>query len=83
MGATGQGKVGRHQPAFVCEKCKAADCENCVDVLRAIYSDKMICMCNRARHSGEPVNEQIRDPETGAVHTPGLIISENGEVKRR
>lgn len=53
MGATGQGKGVRYVSPFVCDRCKKADCENCIDVLRSVYTDKMICRCNRARHSGE------------------------------
>lgn len=30
--------------------------------------------------SGEPVLNQIRDPFTGAVHAPGLVVNEDGTV---
>lgn len=33
--------------------------------------------------SVEPNTQQILDPETGAVHAPGLTVTQDGEVIRR
>lgn len=68
---------------FVCSMCKQDLCEFCIDVKRAIYSKEMICRCKRKAHAGEPRDQQILDPVTNDVHTPGLIISESGTVTRR
>jgi len=72
----------RKPPPFVCTKCQAGDCENCIDVIRAVMSDVLICKCRRKAHSCEPVDQQIKDPFTGAVHAPGLTVTKEGEVKR-
>lgn len=69
-------------PIFVCSHCQAGNCEYCVDVLRALFSQKMICECKRARHLGEPVEQQIADPFTGTVHAPGLVVEADGTVVR-
>lgn len=65
---------------LVCGHCKRGDCNNCVDVLRAIYTDNMICRCTRQGHGGEAINNQILDPETGSVHGPGAVIKADGTV---
>ena len=65
---------------FVCDMCKLSSCENCIDVLRAVYTDDTICKCKRKDHSGEPVNQQVRDPFDGSVHAPNAVISEDGQV---
>jgi len=72
---------GRADP-FVCEGCQYGVCERCIDVLRSIYSKELICKCKRKNHMGEPRDQQILDPETNAVHAPGMIIHEDGEVER-
>jgi hypothetical protein len=68
---------------MVCKQCEEGRCEECVDVLRAIYSNNLICKCTRRGHAGEPRDKQIMDPETGTVYAPGLEVSIDGEVKRR
>lgn len=68
---------------MVCIPCKTGDCNNCVDILRSVYTDVQICKCQRRDHSGEPLSRQILDPETGTVHAPGLTVSEDGEVTYR
>lgn len=68
---------------FVCTKCKAGECNGCIDILRSLYSERLICHCKAAGHSGEPNEKQILDPETGTVHAPGLTVSIDGEVTRR
>ena len=68
---------------FVCSHCKEGDCENCTDIVRIIVLKKdPICGCERPNHSGEPVNNQIADPETGTVYGPGLSVTKEGEVRR-
>lgn len=73
------------QYLMVCPRCKEDKCEECVDRLRAIYASNLLCKCSRKLHnekmSGEPILNQIRDPETGAVYAPGLEVSQEGEVK--
>lgn len=85
-----QGEVGvemaRHSQKptrrlMICKPCKDGSCGSCVDILRSVYTDKMICQCDRRGHDGEPINNQILDPETGTVYAPGLEVSANGEVK--
>lgn len=66
---------------FVCTRCQADDCKNCVDVLRTIYTDQMICKCKRIGHDGEPVDQQVVDPFTESVHGPAAEITVDGEVK--
>lgn len=72
-----------NEDTFVCTRCKEDLCDFCVDVLRAVYSQDPICCCRRKGHSGEPIEQQILDPETNAVHTPGLIVHESGRVERK
>lgn len=72
-------QLGR-QSTFVCTHCQAGECEECVDILRSLYTENMICMCSRNEHSGEPVLKQIVDPETGTVYAPGLSVTKEGEV---
>lgn len=67
---------------MTCMRCKNGDCNNCVDVLRMVYTDQTICQCTRKNHSGEPVDQQIADPFTGAIHAPGLTVEPNGEIHR-
>lgn len=60
---------------MVCKNCKEGDCEQCVDVLRSVYSKIPICQCIRKNHAGEPVDNQIIDPFTESVYGPeGKII---------
>jgi hypothetical protein len=66
---------------MVCVPCRRGDCNECVDVLRSVYSEVPICQCDRTNHGGEPVNQQILDPETGTVYAPGLEVNKDGEVK--
>lgn len=65
---------------MTCFNCRNGHCENCVDVLRMVYSDEMICTCTRKNHLGEPIANQIKDPESGTVYAPGLTVSELSEV---
>lgn len=74
--------IGRRPPPFVCTRCKANQCEQCVDVLRALYSDRMICKCRRKNHNGEPMDQQIADPTTGDVYAPGLVVREDGTIDK-
>ena len=67
--------------SFVCIRCKQDDCENCVDILRVIYTDATICKCKRKGHSGEAVEKQVKDPFDGTVYGPEATIGEDGEVK--
>lgn len=72
---------------MVCPNCKQDKCESCVDRLRRIYSDETICTCTRKLHAekrdGEATLNQIKDPITGDIHAPGLIVTADGEVKFR
>lgn len=54
----------------------------CVDVLNVVFSRDFECHCKRPEHSGEPLLKQIKDPFTGAVHAPRLVIDENGDIRR-
>lgn len=65
---------------MTCQKCKAGNCAECVDVLRMVYTDDPICQCRRKNHAGEPRDSQVADPETGTVFTPGLSVTQDGEV---
>ena len=65
---------------LVCVNCKNGNCENCVDVLRMVYTNDLICKCERKNHLGEPLAEQIRDPFTGDIHGPHAVITEDGTV---
>jgi hypothetical protein len=80
--------MGRHtqQPVerkFVCTFCKEGNCNQCIDVARALLSMSLICDCTAEGHDGEPNRQQILDPETGAVHAPGLVVTQEGEVIKR
>lgn len=66
---------------MICMNCRADDCNNCVDVLRMVYTDVAICRCGRASHGGEPARKQILDPETGTVHGPGFTVDQDGKVQ--
>ncbi len=65
---------------LVCVHCKIAECYDCVDVIRAVYTDVTICECTRLNHSGDPTNVQIKDPDTGTVFGPNSVIKEDGTV---
>lgn len=87
---SGAGGGGKHvQKAggamMTCSSCVSGLCENCVDRLRLVYSDNPICSCRKGGHedavTGEPRRQQILDPETNSIHTPGLVISPDGDVK--
>jgi hypothetical protein len=66
---------------MTCPACKKGECSNCVDILRAIYSEEMICTCTRANHAGEANVEQVLDPFTGSVHGPGATVTADGELE--
>lgn len=51
-------------------------------MLHALWGLDLICTCKRVGHEGEPRDQQIADPETGAVYTPGLKIAIDGEVEK-
>lgn len=36
-----QADVGK----FVCTKCKSGECVDCIDLKRAVYTDRKICQC--------------------------------------
>jgi hypothetical protein len=65
---------------MICPNCKAGKCNECVDILRLVYSKKRICECTKKGHSGEPRDQQIRDPFDGKIYAPGLTVGEGGEV---
>lgn len=66
---------------MTCSNCQAGNCEQCVDVTRILLGRAgLICQCTRRGHSGEPRDKQIADPETGAVHAPGLAVQQDGTV---
>ena len=65
---------------MVCTNCSIGSCVNCVDVLRSVYSDELICQCTRQGHSGEAIHSQIKDPETGSIYGPHAVIKEDGTV---
>lgn len=65
---------------MTCTNCKDGNCHKCIDVYRAVYSNNPMCQCTRKRHSGEPMDVQIKDPETGTVYAPGLTVDELGRV---
>lgn len=65
---------------MVCPSCKKGDCNNCVDVLRTVYSQELICQCTRQGHSGEMNLEQIKDPFNNTVYGPHAVIKEDGTV---
>jgi hypothetical protein len=66
---------------MVCVPCRRGDCNECVDILRLAYTEVPVCQCTRQNHNGEPINQQILDPETGTVYAPGLEVTRDGEVK--
>lgn len=66
---------------MTCPACKKGDCGACVDILRSVYADDLICTCTRENHLGEPASQQIKDPFTGDVHGPAVVITKDGEVK--
>lgn len=65
---------------YICASCRADTCNDCIDVLRAIFGGEPLCRCKRAHHSGEPTDRQVTDPETGTVWGPGLRVTAEGEV---
>lgn len=78
--------MGRHDQTpkkkdMTCPACKKGECGACVDILRSVYTDDLICTCTRQNHLGEPAAQQIRDPFDGSVHGPHVVVSEDGEVK--
>lgn len=76
--------MARHDqkpPRAVCSNCRNGNCEGCVDVLRSVYTDDKLCDCRRKNHTGEPMSQQILDPETGTVHAPGLTVDSDGKVE--
>lgn len=62
----------------VCLACQSGNCEGCVDVLRALFADDLICECTRPRHGGEPL--QIQDPETSVVYSGCAEVHPDGKV---
>lgn len=66
---------------FICTNCTDGKCEECVDILRMVYTDETICRCRKRGHAGEPRDSQVLDPETGDVIGPGLKVGLNGEVE--
>ena len=66
---------------MTCPRCHEGKCDECVDVGRFLAGfEKPICQCIRKNHAGEPADQQILDPETGAVHAPGLVVKADGTV---
>lgn len=77
---SGKSRIDKRR--MVCAPCLKGDCDNCVDVIHAALRMPEICTCTRKGHGGEPALNQIKDPVTGDVYTPGLVVRENGEVER-
>lgn len=67
---------------MICTACGLGNCNECVDIMRAVYSKSDICECTKASHSGEPRDKQILDPDTGAVHAPDLVVDQDGTVEK-
>lgn len=65
---------------YVCFRCYDAKCSQCVDVMAVVMGTETECNCQRPGHDGEPINNQVTDPFTGAVHAPGLVVEQSGEV---
>lgn len=65
---------------MICPNCSKGECGGCVDVLRSVYSQELLCQCTRQGHSGEAINNQIQDPETGSIYGPHAVIKEDGTV---
>lgn len=65
---------------MTCTPCGRGHCEECVDIIRMLFTKNRICQCTRKGHDGEPINQQIKDPETGTVYAPGLTVTEDGTV---
>lgn len=65
---------------FICVHCKLGHCYECIDILRMVYTDEMLCRCTKAKHNGELVEAQIKDPETNTVYGPGMTVDELCEV---
>lgn len=73
----------KSEPKYmVCSECVRDCCELCVNVSLILLGRNEICECKKQGHNGEPRDQQVLDPETGAVHAPGLTITEEGEVQR-
>ncbi len=67
---------------YICIMCLHGNCENCIDIECIPFSVKeTTCNCQRPNHSGEPIDNQILDPKTGAVHGPGLVVENDGTVR--
>lgn len=81
-GRTAYGMNNKPLQPFVCTHCKGGNCSHCVDVARAAFDMEAICHCKERGHGGEPLDQQIKDPETGTVYAPGLSVTEGGEVNR-
>lgn len=68
---------------LTCSNCHAGKCDKCIDVTRFLAGFEVpICMCKRQNHSGEPINNQILDPETKTVYGLGISVDVNGKVTR-
>lgn len=66
--------------AFVCARCLDGSCNRCIDIMRVIVDLEPICRCKVPGHGGEPVDQQILDPETGTVYGPNVVVSAEGDV---
>lgn len=67
---------------MACSFCRNGVCDRCIDVVRALFSQESVCKCKKQGHMGEPLGKQILDPETGTVHAPGLVVTNDGQVFR-
>lgn len=65
---------------FVCVRCQENKCVECIDIMRFIWNQKLICKCPRLGHDGEPRNSQVEDPFDGSVHGPNIRVGAGGEV---
>lgn len=63
-----------------CVPCKNDNCSGCVDVTLILLGREPICTCERKKHGGEPRDNQVRDPFSGTVVGPGMVLTEDGVV---
>lgn len=83
MRKNGRRDKGFKESSFVCTHCIADMCDECTDILRVIANLPEICKCTAPGHSGEPALQQVRDPFSGDVHAPGLVVKNDGEIIRK
>jgi hypothetical protein len=65
---------------FICVRCQAGTCTGCIDVMRVVWDQKLICECPRPGHDGEPTGKRVLDPFDGSIHAPNAVIKADGTV---